>query len=175
MADFREQELSLQLCIIAKMQKEERPDSRPNRQAAPGNEAQNEDQIWQRFQNFRKKICRRQASERIGVVATRERPCVRSMDLPAADLSPSYLPGLFSSSGGCECEMQPTSPSVMCSDPRAQVLPAPCPPLPAQTTRILTTEVVATSQMLPLGRMFREWFPEFDVRWLSTCNGVSIE
>ena len=52
---------------------------------------------------------------------------------------------------------------LMCSDP---------PPLPAQTTRILTTEVVATSQM-HLGRMFREWFPEFDVRWLS--NGVFIE
>jgi hypothetical protein len=37
-------------------------------------------------------------------------------------------------------------------------------PLPAQTTRILAIEVrtVATSQM-HLGRMTREWFPEFDI------------
>jgi hypothetical protein len=54
----------------------------------------------------------------------------------------------------------------------ARSFSSPLPPLPAQTTRILTTEAVATSKM-HLGRMFREWFPEFDVRWLS--SGVSIE
>jgi hypothetical protein len=87
----------------------------------------------------------------------------------AADLSPSYL----ASSDDFGCEMQPTSPSIlilMCSDPSS--LPPPCPL--KQTTRILAIEEVATSQMhLCIGRMFREWFPEFDVRWLS--NGVSIE
>jgi hypothetical protein len=47
MANLREQELSLLTCIMAIMQKEELSDSR-NRQAAPRNEGQNEDQIWQR-------------------------------------------------------------------------------------------------------------------------------
>jgi hypothetical protein len=47
MANLREQELSLQLCIIAIMQKEELSGSR-NRQAAETKGGQNEDQIWQR-------------------------------------------------------------------------------------------------------------------------------
>jgi hypothetical protein len=47
MANSWEQELSLQLCIIALMQKEELSDSR-NRQAAETKGGQNEDQIWQR-------------------------------------------------------------------------------------------------------------------------------
>jgi hypothetical protein len=47
MANSQEQELSLQLCIGAPMQKEERPDPR-NRQAAENDRPQNEDQIWQR-------------------------------------------------------------------------------------------------------------------------------
>jgi hypothetical protein len=47
MANLREQELPLQLCIIAIMQKEELSDSR-NRQAAGNDSPQNEDQIWQR-------------------------------------------------------------------------------------------------------------------------------
>ena len=47
MENLQEQQLSLQLCIGAPMQREELSDSR-NRQAAPGNQAQNEDQIWQR-------------------------------------------------------------------------------------------------------------------------------
>jgi hypothetical protein len=48
MANSREQEqLSLQLCITAIMQKEELPDSR-NRQAAETKGGQNEGQIWQR-------------------------------------------------------------------------------------------------------------------------------
>jgi hypothetical protein len=44
MANYQEQELSLQLCIIAIMQKEELSDSR-NRQAAENDRRQNEDQI----------------------------------------------------------------------------------------------------------------------------------
>jgi hypothetical protein len=48
MENLQEQELSLQLCIIVVMQKEERPDSR-NRQAAGNDRPQNEDQIWQRL------------------------------------------------------------------------------------------------------------------------------
>jgi hypothetical protein len=48
MTNYQEQELSLQLCIIAIMQKEELPDSR-NRQAAENDRRQNEDQIWQRL------------------------------------------------------------------------------------------------------------------------------
>jgi hypothetical protein len=48
MANSWEQELSLQLCIVALMQKEELSDSR-NRQAAETKRGQNEDQIWQRF------------------------------------------------------------------------------------------------------------------------------
>jgi hypothetical protein len=71
--------------------------------------------------------------------------------IPAADLSASYL----ASSGGCGCEMQPRlHPHVLRSS-----LPAPPPvppPLSVQTTRILTTEVVATSQMHLGRRMFRE-------------------
>jgi hypothetical protein len=47
MGNFQEQELSLPTCIIAIMQKEERPDSR-NRQAAGNDRGQNEVQIWQR-------------------------------------------------------------------------------------------------------------------------------
>jgi hypothetical protein len=47
MENLQEQQLSLQLCIGAPMQREELPDSR-NRQAAETREAQNEDQIWQR-------------------------------------------------------------------------------------------------------------------------------
>jgi hypothetical protein len=47
MANSREQGLSLQLCIIAIMQREGLSDSR-NRQAAETREAQNEEQIWQR-------------------------------------------------------------------------------------------------------------------------------
>jgi hypothetical protein len=47
LANYQEQELSLQLCIIAIMQKEELSDSR-NRQAAGNDRHQNEDQIWQR-------------------------------------------------------------------------------------------------------------------------------
>jgi hypothetical protein len=47
MVNLREQELSLQLCIIAIMQKEELSDSR-NRQAAGNQGEQNEGQIWQR-------------------------------------------------------------------------------------------------------------------------------
>jgi hypothetical protein len=47
MVKFQEQELPLQLYIIALMQKEERPGSR-NRQAAGNQGEQNEAQIWQR-------------------------------------------------------------------------------------------------------------------------------
>jgi hypothetical protein len=47
MENFQEQELSLQLCIGAPMQREELSDSR-NRQAAGNQGEQNEDQIWQR-------------------------------------------------------------------------------------------------------------------------------
>jgi hypothetical protein len=45
--DPLKQELPLLTCIIAIIQKEERPDSR-NRQAAENDRRQNEDQIWQR-------------------------------------------------------------------------------------------------------------------------------
>jgi hypothetical protein len=44
---LQEQQLPLQLCIIALMQKEELSGSR-NRQAAETQGGQNEDQIWQR-------------------------------------------------------------------------------------------------------------------------------
>jgi hypothetical protein len=44
MANYQEQELSLQLCIIVIMQKEELSDSR-NWQAAENDRRQNEDQI----------------------------------------------------------------------------------------------------------------------------------
>jgi hypothetical protein len=47
MENLQEQQLSLQLCIIAIMQKEELSDSR-NRQAAGNQGEQNEGQIWQR-------------------------------------------------------------------------------------------------------------------------------
>jgi hypothetical protein len=47
MENLQEQQLSLQLCIIAGMQREELSDSR-NRQAAETKGRQNEDQIWQR-------------------------------------------------------------------------------------------------------------------------------
>jgi hypothetical protein len=47
MENLQEQQLSLQLCIGAPMQREELSDSR-NRQAAETREAQNEGQIWQR-------------------------------------------------------------------------------------------------------------------------------
>jgi hypothetical protein len=47
MENFQEQELPLQLCIGAPMQKEELPDYR-NRQATGNDRGQNEAQIWQR-------------------------------------------------------------------------------------------------------------------------------
>jgi hypothetical protein len=47
MEDLQEQQLSLQLCIITGMQREELSDSR-NRQSAETKGRQNEDQIWQR-------------------------------------------------------------------------------------------------------------------------------
>jgi hypothetical protein len=47
MGNLQEQQLSLQLCIGAPMQREELSDSR-NRQAAENDRPQNEDQIWQR-------------------------------------------------------------------------------------------------------------------------------
>jgi hypothetical protein len=48
MANLREQQLSLQLCIGAPMHCEELSDSR-NRQSAETREAQDEGQIWQRY------------------------------------------------------------------------------------------------------------------------------
>jgi hypothetical protein len=47
MENLQEQQLPLQLCIGAPMQREELSDSR-NRQAAETKGRQNEDQIWQR-------------------------------------------------------------------------------------------------------------------------------
>jgi hypothetical protein len=78
------------------------------------------------LQEFQEKRCRRQASERIGVVATRGGG-VGCTDLPAADLPPSYLANAAHVS------------ILMCSAP-----PSLPPPLPAQTTRILTTEVYSS-------------------------------
>jgi hypothetical protein len=49
MENCQEQQLSLQLCITAIMQKEELLGPR-NRQAAETQGGQNEDQIWQRIQ-----------------------------------------------------------------------------------------------------------------------------
>jgi hypothetical protein len=53
MENLQEQQLSLQLCIIAGMQREELSDSR-NRQAAGNDRHQNEGQIWQRCMYTRK-------------------------------------------------------------------------------------------------------------------------